>query len=109
MGGFFGTIAIHECISDLYYGTDYNSHLGTRRGGMAVYDGKNYFRSIHSLENSYFRTKFEPELMQFKGKSGIGVISDTEPQPLLIHSHLANMPSLRCAKLRTRRSWSHRP
>jgi len=88
MGGLFGTISKDDCVSNLYYGTDYNSHLGTRRGGMAVYDGKSFIRSIHSLENTYFRTKFEPELAQFHGNSGIGVISDTEPQPLLIHSHL---------------------
>jgi amidophosphoribosyltransferase len=88
MGGLFGTISKQDCVSNLYYGTDYNSHLGTRRGGMAVYDGKTFIRSIHSLENSYFRTKFEPELQLFHGNSGIGVISDTEPQPLLIHSHL---------------------
>jgi len=88
MGGLFGTISKQDCVSDLYYGTDYNSHLGTRRGGMTVYDGKSFIRAIHNLENNYFRTKFEPELPQFHGNSGIGVISDTESQPLLIHSHL---------------------
>ncbi len=88
MGGLFGTISQTDCVNDLFYGTDYNSHLGTRRGGMAVFDGTGFTRSIHNLENNYFRTKFEPELHEFKGKSGIGVISDTDPQPLLIHSHL---------------------
>ncbi|MEI6886494.1 MAG: amidophosphoribosyltransferase [Bacteroidota bacterium] len=88
MGGLFGTISRHDCVSDLYYGTDYNSHLGTRRGGMAILDDKTFTRAIHNLENSYFRTKFEPELHHFHGRSGIGVISDTESQPLLIHSHL---------------------
>lgn len=88
MGGLFGTISKQDCVGDLYYGTDYNSHLGTRRGGMAVYYGKTFARSIHNIENSYFRTKFEPELHQFSGNSGIGIISDTESQPLLIHSHL---------------------
>ena len=88
MGGLFGTISKEDCVSNLYYGTDYNSHLGTKRGGMAVYSGKTFIRSIHNLENSYFRTKFEPELQLFHGNSGIGVISDTEPQPLVIHSHL---------------------
>ena len=88
MGGIFGTISKSDCVNDLYYGTDYNSHLGTRRGGMVVYDGKTFIRSIHNLENSYFRTKFETELQLFNGNSGIGVISDTESQPLLIHSHL---------------------
>ena len=81
-------VSKQDCVSDLFYGTDYDSHLGTRRGGMAVSDGKVFTRSIHSLENSYFRTKFEPELPGFKGNLGIGVISDTESQPLLIHSHL---------------------
>jgi len=88
MGGLFGTISTTDCVHDLFYGTDYNSHLGTRRGGMAVFDGNSFKRAIHSLENNYFRTKFEPELHEFKGRSGIGVISDTDPQPLLIHSHL---------------------
>ena len=88
MGGLFGTISKQDCVNDLYYGTDYNSHLGTRRGGMAVHDGTTFIRSIHNLENSYFRTKFEPDLPMFHGNSGIGVISDTESQPLLIHSHL---------------------
>ncbi len=88
MGGLFGTISKHDCVNDLFYGTDYNSHLGTRRGGMAVYDGKSFIRSIHNIENSYFRTKFESDLQLFHGNSGIGVISDTESQPLLIHSHL---------------------
>ncbi len=88
MGGLFGSVAQNDCVKDLFYGTDYNSHLGTRRGGLAVFDGKNFTRSIHNLENNYFRTKFEPELNAFKGNSGIGVISDTDPQPLLIHSHL---------------------
>ena len=88
MGGLFGTISKQDCVNDLYYGTDYNSHLGTRRGGMVVHDRKTFIRSIHNLENSYFRTKFEPDLPMFHGTSGIGVISDTESQPLLIHSHL---------------------
>ena len=90
MGGLFGTISKQDCVTDLFYGTDYNSHLGTRRGGMAVHDGESFNRAIHNLENNYFRTKFEPELPQFKGNGGIGVISDTEPQPLLIHSHLGS-------------------
>ncbi|MCX6245890.1 MAG: amidophosphoribosyltransferase [Bacteroidetes bacterium] len=88
MGGLFGTISKQDCVSNLFYGTDYNSHLGTRRGGMAVCDGTTFTRFIHNLENSYFRTKFEPELQHLHGNSGIGVISDTESQPLLIHSHL---------------------
>ena len=69
MGGFFGTVAQTECVTDLFYGTDYNSHLGTKRGGMATYaEGKGFVRAIHSLESSYFRTKFESELSTFQGK-----------------------------------------
>lgn len=89
MGGFFGTISKTNCVNDLFYGTDYNSHLGTKRGGMATYDDNTGFmRSIHNLESSYFRTKFEPNLPKFSGNSGIGVISDTDAQPIVIHSHL---------------------
>ncbi len=88
MGGIFGTIAKTDCVSDLYYGTDYNSHLGTKRGGMAVLNDSGFKRAIHNLENSYFRTKFEPDLDIFKGNSGIGVISDTESQPVIVNSHL---------------------
>ncbi len=89
MGGFFGTISNKACTSELFYGTDYNSHLGTKRGGMAMYDSEAGFsRSIHNLENSYFRTKFEPNLPKFSGNAGIGVISDTDAQPIVINSHL---------------------
>ncbi|MBO7506400.1 MAG: amidophosphoribosyltransferase, partial [Paludibacteraceae bacterium] len=89
MGGFFGTVKKSSCLMDLFYGTDYNSHLGTKRGGMAIFDEEiGFTRSIHNLENSYFRTKFEPNLPKFKGNSGIGVISDTDAQPILINSHL---------------------
>lgn len=90
MGGFFGTVAKCSCCTDLFYGTDYNSHLGTRRCGMATYDHEQdtIFRSIHNLENAYFRNKFEDELPKFKGNAGIGVISDTDPQPIIFNSHL---------------------
>ena len=89
MGGFFGTISKEECANDLFYGTDYNSHLGTRRGGLATYDSKlGFLRGIHSLENGYFRNRFEDELGKFTGKAGIGVISDTDAQPMLVNSHL---------------------
>lgn len=90
MGGFFGVAARKACRTDLFYGVDYNSHLGTRRAGMATYDTEEhrFCRSIHSLESSYFRTKFERELDKFKGNIGIGVISDTDPQPIVINSHL---------------------
>ena len=91
MGGFFGTVAkATSCVADLFYGTDYNSHLGTKRGGLATYDAETeqFTRSIHNLESTYFRTKFEDELDKFKGNSGIGIISDTDPQPLILNSHL---------------------
>jgi len=90
MSGFFGSISSHDVVSEVYYGTDYHSHLGTKRGGMAFFDpGHNTFeRSIHSLENSYFRNKFESELPRFKGRSGIGIISDTDSQPILLNTHL---------------------
>ena len=96
MGGFFGTIAKTQCVTDLFYGTDYNSHLGTRRGGMATYDAekKQFTRSIHNLESTYFRTKFEDELDKFSGNSGIGIISDTDAQPIIINSHLGRFPTL---------------
>ena len=89
MGGFFGAIAKRDVVLDVFFGTDYHSHLGTRRGGMAVYHRKNGFqRQIHNIENSPFRTKFEKDLQDFQGCAGIGCISDTDPQPLLVRSHL---------------------
>ncbi|MGM9785280.1 MAG: amidophosphoribosyltransferase [Candidatus Cryptobacteroides sp.] len=101
MGGIFGTIAKEkQCISDLFYGTDYHSHLGTRRAGMATYSASDGFnRSIHSLESTYFRTKFEAELPKFKGTAGIGVISDTDAQPLLMKSHLGRFAIVTVAKV----------
>ena len=88
MGGLFGVVSKNDCASDLFYGTDYHSHLGTRLGGMAVGNSGGIQRSIHSIENSYFRSKFESELGSFNGNRGIGVISDTDPQPLVARSHL---------------------
>ncbi|MCE5333144.1 MAG: amidophosphoribosyltransferase [Desulfobacteraceae bacterium] len=88
MGGLFGVVSRDDCVSDLFYGTDYHSHLGTRLGGMVVCNARGMQRSIHNIENSYFRTKFEPELGSFRGNHGIGVISDTDPQPLVARSHL---------------------
>ncbi|UCG26781.1 MAG: amidophosphoribosyltransferase [Bacteroidales bacterium] len=99
MGGFFGTISKNDCINDLFYGTDYNSHLGTRRGGMAVYGPEGFTRRIHNLESSYFRTKFEPDLPEFNGNSGIGVISDTESQPILLNSHLGKFAIVTVGKI----------
>jgi amidophosphoribosyltransferase len=88
MGGFFGTIAKEDCVADLFFGTDYHSHLGTMRGGMAVLSDKGFQRAIHDISNSQFRTKFENDFRTFSGKAGIGVISDNEDQPLIISSHL---------------------
>ena len=90
MGGFFGTIQNKRCVEELFYGIDYQSHLGTKRGGMATYskDTGGFKRSIHNLQSTYFRTKFEEELPKFFGEQGIGVISDTDAQPLLMNSHL---------------------
>ena len=89
MGGFFGTVSKRDCVLDIFFGVDYHSHLGTRRAGMAMYDVKNGFqRQIHSIENTPFRTKFEKDLTEFSGRSGIGCISDNDPQPLLVRSHL---------------------
>lgn len=89
MGGFFGAAAEHNCISDVFFGTDYHSHLGTRRGGMTAYSPeKGFQRSIHSIENSPFRTKFESDVDAMEGNLCIGSISDTDPQPILLKSRL---------------------
>ena len=89
MGGFFGAISKRDCVLDIFFGVDYHSHLGTRRGGMIIHDAEDGFqRQIHNIENTPFRTKFENDLHKFKGTSGIGCISDTDPQPLLVRSHL---------------------
>lgn len=88
MGGLFGIVSKQDCVRDLFYGTDYHSHLGTKRAGMAVVNKKGFTRSIHNIENAYFRSKFEPELQDFRGGSGVGVISDFDAQPLIINSHL---------------------
>ena len=87
-------------MTDLFYGTDYNSHLGTHRGGMATFDKEEGFmRSIHNLESSYFRTKFEPQLAKFKGNAGVGIISDTDAQPIVINSHLGRFAIVTVAKI----------
>ena len=87
MGGFFGIVSKQDCLTDVFFGVDYHSHLGTRRAGMAAYDDQiGLQRVIHSIENSPFRTKFEHVLSEMKGTSAIGCISDTDPQPLLIRS-----------------------
>jgi len=99
MGGFFGTISNSACVTDLFYGTDYNSHLGTRRGGMVTLCNGIFKRAIHNLENSYFRLRFEADLEKFQGNSGIGIISDTDPQPILFNSHLGKYALVTVAKV----------
>lgn len=87
MGGFFGVVSKEDCMFDLFFGTDYHSHLGTRRGGLAVYGEKGFDRSIHNIENAPFRTKFDKDVQEMHGYMGIGCISDYEPQPLIVRSH----------------------
>ena len=105
MGGFFAVASTNDCVDDLFYGTDYHSHLGTKRGGLACHDGQRFHRYIHNIENAPFRSKFETDILAMKGKLGIGVISDLDDQPLIVHSHLgpfaivtvgaiANLPQL---------------
>jgi len=90
MGGLFGVIAKEDCVSDLFYGTDYHPHLGTKRGGLAVQNSDRFTRFIHNIENAQFRSKFEDDIFKMHGNKGIGVISDYEDQPVLIRSHLGN-------------------
>ncbi len=90
MGGIFGVVSKKSCTMDLFFGIDYHSHLGTKRGSMAVYGPDGFNRSIHNIENSPFRTKFERDVEELEGTMGIGCISDTDPQPLLIQSHLGS-------------------
>jgi amidophosphoribosyltransferase len=90
MGGLFGVVSNTDCVQDLFYGTDYHSHLGTSRGGMAVFNGEAFTRNIHDITNAQFRSKFEHDISGMKGHSGIGVISDNDSQPLLIGSHLGD-------------------
>lgn len=87
MGGFFGVVSKEDCMFDLYFGTDYHSHLGTRRAGLVVYGDKGFDRAIHNIENSPFRTKFDKDFHKMQGHMGIGCISDYEPQPLMVRSH----------------------
>jgi amidophosphoribosyltransferase len=90
MGGFFGVASKSNCCDDVFYGTDYHSHLGTKRGGMAVVGSKGLVRVIHNIESTQFRSKFDPDLERMGGRTGIGVISDTDDQPVLIRSHLGD-------------------
>jgi amidophosphoribosyltransferase len=100
MSGFFGVVSKKDCVKDVFYGTDYHSHLGTKRAGMVfIVPGKGFRRSIHTLENSYFRSKFEDELKDFAGFSGMGIISDTDPQPILFNSHLGRFAIVTVSRL----------
>jgi len=90
VGGFFGVVAASDCVHDLFFGTDYHSHLGTKRGGLAVRNGDGIVRFIHNIENAQFRSKFESDLGSLAGRRGIGVISDYDDQPVLIRSHLGD-------------------
>lgn len=100
MSGFFGCVSRNECVNDVFYGTDYHSHLGTKRAGMAFYNGEKFIRSIHSLEDGYFRNKFEDELPKFGDSNmGIGVISDNESQPITITSHLGRYTVVTVARI----------
>lgn len=100
MSGFFGSVSKNDCVADVFYGSDYHSHLGTKRAGMAFFSGKKGFqRAIHSLEDGYFRNKFESDLKGFEGEIGIGVISDTEAQPILVTSHLGKFAVATVSKI----------
>ncbi|MBQ3740498.1 MAG: amidophosphoribosyltransferase [Bacteroidales bacterium] len=99
MGGFFGVVSNGPCNPDLFYGIDYHSHLGTKRGGMVTIENGVFHRSIHNIENSYFRTKFGDDLYKFVGNIGIGVISDTDAQPIVVNSHLGRFAIVTVAKI----------
>ena len=100
MGGFFGAVSKSDCVEDVFYGTDYHSHLGTKRAGLVfIVPGKGFRRSIHSIEKDYFRTKFEAEIKSFSGFSGMGIISDTDPQPILFNSHLGRFAIVTVSRL----------
>ena len=90
MGGMFGVVSRKDCVTDLFFGIDYHSHLGTKKGGIAVYGENGFNRAIHNISNSPFRTKFENDIKEMSGKMGIGCISDNEPQPLLINCRLGS-------------------
>jgi amidophosphoribosyltransferase len=100
MGGLFGEVSKNNCVLDLYYGTDYHSHLGTKLGGLCVKGSDGYSRSIHNIENDYFRSKFESDLPKLGGNMGIGVISDTDSQPLIIGSHLGTFAVVTVGKIK---------
>ena len=100
MSGFFGVVSKNDCVFDLFYGTDYHSHLGTRRAGLVVHDDKKGFdRAIHNIESSNFRPKFDRDIPHMKGNIGIGCISDYEPQPIIVRSHLGTYALLTVSKI----------
>ena len=99
MGGLFGSVSKKDCATDLFYGTDYHSHLGTKRGGMAVRNSTGYERAIHNIENDYFRSKFESDLPNLHGNKGIGIISDYDAQPLIVGSHLGTFGIVTIGKI----------
>jgi amidophosphoribosyltransferase len=100
MGGFFGVVSKEDCVGDLFYGTDYHSHLGTKRGGLAFCDHKGRIvKRIHDITNSPFRSKFDDDLDELYGNAGIGIISDYEDQPLTIYSHLGNYAIVTVGKI----------
>ena len=105
MGGLFGVASRTDCVFDLFFGTDYHSHLGTRRGGMAVYGEKGFDRSIHNIENSPFRTKFEKNRMEMHGNWESACISDNEPQPLMVRSHLGTFAITTVGRSTTAPNW----
>lgn len=109
MSGFFGVASKKECITELFYGTDYHSHLGTNRAGMSTFDVENgkVHLNIHNISNSYFRTKFMNDLEEMKGKLGIGVISDTEPQPVVVNSHLGRFAVVTVARINNIQELTH--
>lgn len=100
MSGFFGSISKNDCVRDVFYGTDYHSHLGTKRAGLTFYSNEHGFqRAIHSLEDGYFRNKFDNDIVGFKGNSGIGVISDQEAQPIVVTSHMGRFAVATVSKI----------
>ena len=108
MGGIFGCCLDSDCVTDLFFGTDYHSHLGPRRGGLAVFDGSRYIRSIHNIENSPFRTKFESDIFEMKGCSGIGCISDDHPQPVILNSRIGTVAVVTVGRINNKRELTRR-
>jgi len=108
MGGVFGVCSENECVTDLFFGTDYHSHLGTRRGGMAVFDGNHFTRAIHNIENSPFRAKFESDLAEMAGRTGIGCISDSDPQPIILHSRIGTFAVVTVGRINNKKELAQR-